>query len=923
MISFTALSQYVTMYTSSSTSISFPSPPLLAELFAGLPHGVIAYEAVRDADGLILDYQTLFYNPQALAIKGHTPEQMTQQLLFQRSPYLRIQADSLRQVVENQTAYDYEELIPISNRWFAFENRPLGNGFFTIIRDIDALKQAEQQLAEQNESLRRGADQALQQQRLIRSVLDTSPIGITVEQAIRDETGDIIDFQAILINPTALAMGGHTEELALSRRISELNPTFRTSGLMAAYQAVISTGEPFHVEFYHPPLARTLEITATRMDQEHLIVLFNDVTQARQDALALQQKNELLNGVLRTSESGIIVFEAVHDQPHQPADFRLLLTNQSARRMFGLEVAGAVGQLLTEIRPATRETGLWKRYNRVYQTGQTYQGQYFDIPTQQWFDVTINKLGDGLVATFNDITQAQLARQQIDEQARLFNGVLCSITNGLSILDLVRDETGAMVDLRYVHVSQTILHDTGRTKQEMIGNTILSLFPGVRETKYWTAYQEVARTGKPQRFEVHYTAEGFDNYMDNWVTRLDENRIISIYAITNDQKRVEIQAKQHAATLQSVLDSCQLPIVLLEPIRSDQGAIIDFRYVIQNEASARILGHPVAETTSRTVLEVIPGLQSAGIFDRYVAVYETGLPQQFEQHLSEAPMVGWFDFSVVRQDDGIVVAINDQTLLRQTLQRAEQLVIDLRRSNSNLEQFAYVASHDLQEPLRKIQSFGDVLMNQFSRSLSDEAQDLLLRMQSAASRMSLLIRDLLTYSRLATQQEPFKRVDLTALIAEVISDFELTIAEKNAQVISNNGSGQPLPVLNGNAIQLRQLFQNLIGNALKFARPGLGPVISITAQPVGPDDVPVAVQNRTQHSWIAIVVSDNGIGFDEQYQERIFQLFERLHGRSEYAGTGIGLAVCRKVAENHQGTIAAHSQPGQGATFTVYLPVDL
>ena len=428
------------------------SPGLLAELLDNSPHGVVAYEAVRDANGQILDYRTIYHNAQALVITGHTARQLTDQLLFQRAPHARIQAEALRQVVEERIPHDVQELMPVDNRWFTFENRPLVGGYFTVIRDINDLKQAEQQLTGQNELLRHSADQAEQQQQLLRSVLNASPGSITVERAIRDEAGTIIDFQAILVNPAALVLGGHTEEDVLNRRISDLNPAFKTSGLMAAYQTVLDTGEPFQVEFFYPPLAKFLDISVTRLDDEHVTVLFNDITQARQNARMLQQQNDLLDGVLRTSENAIIVYQTVYDTPEHLTDFRVMLTNQAALRLFNLSLDGAVGKHVTDLYPNTKKTGLWRQYAEVCRTGVTYQTTYFDIDIERWLDVTINKLGDGLVATFSDVTLARRAAEQTESQARLFDGLLDSITSGLSVLEAIRDDAGAVVDVRYVRV---------------------------------------------------------------------------------------------------------------------------------------------------------------------------------------------------------------------------------------------------------------------------------------------------------------------------------------------------------------------------------------------------------------------------------------------------------------------------------------
>ncbi len=240
----------------------------------------------------------------------------------------------------------------------------------------------------------------------------------------------------------------------------------------------------------------------------------------------------------------------------------------------------------------------------------------------------------------------------------------------------------------------------------------------------------------------------------------------------------------------------------------------------------------------------------------------------------------------------------------------------LSRSNDNLEKFAYVASHDLQEPLRKIQSFGDLLKTQYADRLGD-GFDHLNRMQSAASRMSTLIRDLLTFSRIATQRETVAMVPLCQVIRSVLTDLDLRIQETKATI-----SVEPMPTIQGDRPQLEQLFQNLISNALKFRQAEVKPVVHVTNRLVTHQDLPpLAKPARLAPLYHRIDVVDNGIGFDEKYVDRIFQVFQRLHGKSEFAGTGIGLAICEKVVGNHGGAITATSQPGQGATFSLYFPV--
>jgi signal transduction histidine kinase len=223
-----------------------------------------------------------------------------------------------------------------------------------------------------------------------------------------------------------------------------------------------------------------------------------------------------------------------------------------------------------------------------------------------------------------------------------------------------------------------------------------------------------------------------------------------------------------------------------------------------------------------------------------------------------------------------------------------------------------VASHDLQEPLRKIRAFGDRLATKHGAVLGPEGCDYLERMRGAAARMQDLIENLLTFSRVTTKAQPFARVDLARVVREVVCDLESRVEQTGGTIHLDD-----LLVVDADAMQMRQLFQNLLGNALKFHRAGVPPVVSVTSR-VLPRERGADPESSDR---CEICVRDNGLGFEQQYAERIFGLFQRLHGRTEFEGTGIGLAICRKIVERHGGVIVATSAPQDGSRFTITLPL--
>lgn len=245
--------------------------------------------------------------------------------------------------------------------------------------------------------------------------------------------------------------------------------------------------------------------------------------------------------------------------------------------------------------------------------------------------------------------------------------------------------------------------------------------------------------------------------------------------------------------------------------------------------------------------------------------------------------------------------------------RSQEYLWELENSNQELEEFAYAASHDLQEPLRKIVSFGNLLQSRYGGMLDEKGQDYLGRMERAARRMRGLIDSLLEYSRLNSRKKPFQPVDLNALLTEVISDMEGLIQKSAGRVTSND-----LVTLRADPHQISELLQNLISNGLKFNH-SEQPAVHIEGKMV--DVPPPEALAEQKGAWYQLVVSDNGIGFAPEMQERIFVPFQRLHGVQEYEGSGIGLSICHRVVTRHGGTITAESAPGGGSTFTITLPV--
>ena len=339
-----------------------------------------------------------------------------------------------------------------------------------------------------------------------------------------------------------------------------------------------------------------------------------------------------------------------------------------------------------------------------------------------------------------------------------------------------------------------------------------------------------------------------------------------------------------------------------------------------HEALAALYDHDFAVVLLDVQMPVMDGFETARLIRQYGPAKETPILfitaiNKDSHHISRGYEAGAIDYLFKPIDPEIlkckVKIFVELYEARQKLKkmneelelRVQQRTSELIEANKELEQFVYIASHDLQEPLRKIIIFGDRVKEHFGDKIADVPRDCLERMRKAGIRMKTVIEDLLVFSKTSAKELTFEKIDLHETIGEMLSDLEVKILQAGALIEIGD-----LPVVTANRSQLRHLFQNLFLNSIKFSKKGEEPRIFIGSE--------------VRDGFVDIYVRDNGIGFDEKYLESIFKLFQRLHSQTEYEGSGIGLAICQKIARQHGGRITARSKPGEGATFIVSLPCE-
>jgi PAS domain S-box-containing protein len=543
-----------------------------------------------------------------------------------------------------------------------------------------------------------------------------------------------------------------------------------------------------------------------------------------------------------------------------------------------------------------------------------------------WFNTLLHDPAGrviGTLSTGEDVTERRAAEEALraahaelearvaerTQDLEMFRRIVDEMPVGVSVVRLVDPKD----DESFVYVTANDANNRflRADYRKEAGRRVVDVRPQARATGLLPKLAQAVRDGAPLDMgEIHYPdMEGRPRWFRSRGFPLPGHCLAVIYDDITERKESELAVAQTNRFLDSVIEN--IPDMIF--VKDSE----HLRFVRFNRAGEDLLGMGRDELLGKSDYDFFPKDEADFFTGKDPEVLGSGQLRDIpEEPIHTRRGLRWLHTKKIPIPDasgkpafllGISEDITGWKAQADVLSRAHdelgRRAAELARSNAELEQFAYVASHDLQEPLRKVRAFGDRLASRAGAALDEESRDYLRRMQSAAARMSQLIDALLVYSRVTTQGRAFVPVDLSKVAREVLGDLESRLQESGAHV--DLGS---LPTLPADPVQMRQLFQNLLGNALKFARPGQPPRVRIRAEPEGDDGWRVSIQ-------------DEGVGFDEQYTDKLFQPFGRLHTRTEFEGTGMGLAICRKIVERHGGTLSAQSRTGEGATFTVTLPL--
>ena len=675
----------------------------------------------------------------------------------------------------------------------------------------------------------------------------------------------------------------------------------------------------------------------TWFDENNMAYRFNgtlqDITERVEIDKRLAKSEENLRNIIMKAPAAMCIFRGENHVVE--------IANERILELWGKTADDVLAKPQFEGLPEARFQGFEELLDSVYQNGESFAAQgvpvtlprngevktvFVNFAFEPYYDT--EGIITGIIAVAIDVTQQATAAEKLRLSEERLRAVLESAPFPIGIYE------GR--EMRIALLNQSII-DVWDKGNDLIGKTYFEVLPELETQDIYPKLLEVFDTGKPYCARNERVDLMVDGKMETYYFNYDFTPLFdaagNVYGVMNtaadvtDLNVAKLEVEQSIRNFRNMILRAPVAMcILLGPQH-----VVD----IANEMMLELWGKPVNDIMQRPIFDGLPDARNQGLEQLLDNVYATGetftaseMPVNLLRNGVEETVYQNFVYQPYRDGSGeilgvlaITIDVSAQVMARREIEavvklRTEELQhanANLQRSNAELAQFAYIASHDLQEPVRKISIFAQMLGSRIGQYLDESSQNFLEKISLSATRMQALIRDVLTYSELVKKSDVYDEVDLTDIAKGTVTDYELMIEQKHATV-----NFDKLPTIDAIPLQMSQLFGNLVSNSLKYSRPGVNPVINITAEKVSHQEIlAMELENRLYYK---IRFEDNGIGFGQEYADKIFNIFQRLHGKTDYSGTGIGLAICKKIVNNHSGYISASSVEGQGATFTIILP---
>lgn len=750
-------------------------------------------------------------------------------------------------------------------------------------------------------------------------------------------------------NPASVRMINFIET-DIGRPINHISTNIRYENLVQDAHAVMSTGRTIEKEVQltngKNMLIRMLPYLKQDGHKGGVIIAFVDIT-------AITDLNNIIRGIFNSSRNAIVALKTVRDSSHKITDFCFQTANHATHELLQKQQDEYIGKSFRKEGGILAISGLFEKYEKVVQHDTLLLEDVYAADQDRWFEVAAVKMMDGLVVTYTDIT----AKKQAEQKLRKNYNELITVKENLKSLnagleDKITERTRKLSESeeRFRLVSQATndaIWDWDFVNNNVWWNdSFFSLFgypKGEYDRAFWLSNihpdeQQAISAGiyaAINSSENQWTAEyrfkkangEYAHILDRAYVLHDEfgtpYRMLGSMLDVSELKVAEEEVASNIARRKFMAESMPLVVFTANAAREIEFVNRQFEVYTGLPAEEALKGgwkqalqpHDLAELNKHwTNAAVTASDFSLELRMRTVSGdYHWNLLTAKAGKDKEGNLKDWIITTTDIHEQKVMNEVLEQKVAQRTTE-LQKINVELENSNTDLQQFASVASHDLQEPLRKIHMFSKLIKDKYAAQLENEARDYLDRVLNASVRMRSLITDILKFSRLSANGAMFEPTNLNSILQAITEDLEIAILEKKAIL-----NIEPLPVIEVIAPQIRQVFQNLISNSLKFMQPGIQPVITITGQRLREKSFNSSIEENGP--FCLITVKDNGIGFDEQFKNTIFTLFQRLHSKDKFEGSGIGLAITKKIIDKHNGLITASSTSGEGAIFSIILPV--
>jgi PAS domain S-box-containing protein len=727
---------------------------------------------------------------------------------------------------------------------------------------------------------------------LIENIMRASPVGITV----LDKNGQI--FYA---NPKAEEVLGLSKDKITQRNYNapqwkisdEFGNPFPEENL--PFSRVKETLKPVnnveHAIEWADGKRKLLSINAVPLfrngEFQGAVSTIEDITLKKAVDRALRESRKTARALLNAITESALLLDR---------EGRILEANEEVARRFHSTVPELIGRNAFDLLSGEVAAQRREYFQTVLETGKPVRFEdvrFGRILKNGMYPVTdlngeINK-----VAVFAyDITETKVAEEKLKQSEKKYRNLVENMNEGM----IVHDEKAVLT-----YVNPRFCEMLGLDEEQIIGRQLTDFLTIQARDRFLERFQSLHQAGI-ESFELNLkNSEGKEIFVMVSPHRLynDDGQMDGCFAVLTDiteKKNIENSLREEKRKAQKYLDVAGVMML-----------VMDTRCRIQliNQKGAEILGYPESDIIGKNwVRNFIPKENRSQIEEVFNLLVngKVEMGEHYENVIETAHgrrVIAWHN-TILRNKEGDISGVlasgEDVTEIRKAREKANIYMTELERSNEELEQFAYVVSHDLQEPLRVISNYLQLIMKRYGEILDEKGINFINRSVNASKRMSEMIEDLLAFSRITTKPEPFESIDLKEIIKKALDNLHISIQEKNATIEYDK-----LPIVLGAQSQMIRVFQNLIGNALKFSREGVDPEIHIRSE-------------EKNGKWL-IRVEDNGIGIEPEYRDKIFEIFNRLHSRDKYPGTGIGLSVVKKIIERHGGKIWVESEVNRGSAF--------